>query len=315
MMTTDLTDRYVGATLRSIPQKQKADIEAELRASIGDAIEARVADGEDIAAAEKEVLEGLGDPDRLAAGYTGRPGYLIGPEHYFDYKRLLGVVMVTVVPIVVAIVAIVQVLAGAGVGSVFAETIGTGITLALHIAFWITLVFVVIERIGAKVPTAEWTLDGLPALPTAGTVRIGETIGTIVFLVFAIAAIFVSRDVSGLTAEDGTSIPFFDPEMWSFWFPYLVVVLALEMVFVVVKHRVGRWTWPLAAVNFVLNAAFAIPAIYLLTTEQIFNPEFFAEIGWGAEPAGNGTLVLVTSLVIGLIALWDVFDGVRKANM
>jgi hypothetical protein len=313
-MTTDLTDRYVGATLRSIPEKQRADIEAELRASIGDAIEAKVADGDDVAAAEKEVLQTLGDPDRLAAGYTGRPGYLIGPEHFFDYKRLLSVVMVTVIPIVMAVVAIVQVLAGEGIGSVFGETIGIGMTLGIQIAFWTTLVFVVIERTGANVPTDEWTLDGLPALPGAGTVKLGETIGTIVFLVFAVTAIILSRDVSGLSADDGTTIPFFDPEMWSFWFPFFIVVLVVEMVFAIVKHRVGRWTWPLAAVNFVLNAAIAIPAIYLLTTEQIFNPEFFAEIGWGTEPAGGGTLVLVSSLVIGLIALWDVFDGFRRAS-
>lgn len=41
---------------------------------------------------------------------------------------------------------------------------------------------------------------------------------------------------------------------------------------------------------------------YLLTSERVFNPAFFEEVGWVAEPAGNGTLVLVTSVVVGLIA-------------
>lgn len=313
-MTTDLTERYVGATLRSIPEKQRADIEAELRASIGDAIEATVAGGKDPETAEKEVLKTLGDPDRLAAGYTGRPGYLIGPEHFFAYKRLLGVVMVTVVPIVMAVVAIVQVLAGEDIGSVFAETIGTGIALALHIAFWTTLVFVVIERSGRTVPTAEWTLEGLPAIPGVASVKLGETIGSVAFLVFTIAAIIFSRNVSPVTADGGTPIPVFDPDMWTFWFPFLIVVLTLEIIFEIIKYRVGRWTWTLASVNVALNAAFAVPAIYLLTTERVFNPVFFEEIGWGAEPAGDGTLVLVTSVVIGLIAIWDVFDGFRKAS-
>ena len=313
-MTTDLTDRYVGATLRSIPENQRADIEAELRASIDDAIEARLFEGADAGTAEQEVLEALGDPDRLASGYSGRPGYLIGPEHFFAYKRLLGVLMITVVPIVTAIIAVLQVIAGDDIGSVFAETLGMAIALVVHIAFWTTLVFALIERSGEKVPTSEWTLDSLPAVPSPATVKLGDTIGTLAFLVFTIAAIIFSRDVSPVIAGAGTPVSLFDPELWSFWFPYFVVVLTAEIIFEITKYRVGRWTWALASANLALNGLFAIPAIYLLTSERIFNPDFFERIGWGSEPAGDGTLVLVTSLVIGLIAIWDVFDGFRKAR-
>ena len=59
---------------------------------------------------------------------------------------------------------------------------------------------------------------------------------------------------------------------------------------------------------------FASPAIFLLIPERIFNPVFFVRIGWGPEPAGDGTLLLVTVFIIGLIAIWDVFDVVRKAR-
>lgn len=44
---SELTDRYVAATLRTIPERQRADIEAELRGSIADAIDARSEMGED----------------------------------------------------------------------------------------------------------------------------------------------------------------------------------------------------------------------------------------------------------------------------
>ncbi|MFC7484261.1 permease prefix domain 1-containing protein [Luedemannella flava] len=70
MTTPTLTDRYVDATLRRLPERQRADIERELRASIEDAVEARVDGGEDPADAERAVLTGLGDPARLAAGYS-----------------------------------------------------------------------------------------------------------------------------------------------------------------------------------------------------------------------------------------------------
>lgn len=313
-MTTDLTDRYVGATLRSIPESQRTDIEAELRASIGDAIEARLGEGADAKTAEEEVLETLGDPDRLAAGYSGRPGHLIGPEHFFAYKRLLGVLMVTVVPIVTVIIAVLQVMAGDDVGSVFAQTFGMAIALVVHIAFWTTLVFALIERSGEKVPTTEWTLDSLPAVPGPASVKLGDTVGSLVFLVFAIAAIVFSRSVSPVAADQGTPISLFDPELWSFWFPYFIAVLTAEILFEITKYRVGTWTWRLASVNLALNALFAIPAIYLLTSERIFNPVFFQRMGWGSEPAGDGTSVIVAVVTIGLIAIWDVFDGFRKAK-
>ena len=107
-MSNDLIDRYVGATLRTVPESQRSDIEAELRASIEDALEARMEAGVDADTAKRDVLTEMGDPDRLAAGYTGRPGYLIGPALFFDYKRFLTALLVTVVPIVVAVVAAVS---------------------------------------------------------------------------------------------------------------------------------------------------------------------------------------------------------------
>jgi len=304
---TGLTDRYVGAALRSIPERQRADIEAELRASIGDAVEAKVDNGEEARSAEKEVLTALGDPDRLAAGYTGRPGYLIGPEHFFDYKRLLTVLLITVVPIVMAVTAAIQVIAGEDVGSVIGEAIGLGISLVVHIGFWTTLIFHFVERSDQEIG-AEWSVERLPALPTAGSIKLGETITSVVFLVFAITAIFLSRNRSPITAADGNAIPIFAPSMWGFWFPFLIGVLVAEIVFEVVKYRVGRWTRGLASVNLALNVLFAIPAVYLLATDRMFNPEFVAEL-----PAAVPDFTWVITAAIVITTLVDAIQGFRRA--
>jgi len=77
---TSLTERYLATALRGIPERQRADVDRELRSSIADAVEDRVVAGEDRVAAEKDVLEGLGNPARLAAEYDGRKLHLIGPE-------------------------------------------------------------------------------------------------------------------------------------------------------------------------------------------------------------------------------------------
>jgi hypothetical protein len=311
---SELTDRYVLATLRSIPEKQKAEIEAELRGAIDDALEAKTVDsGAGTIEVEREVLTELGDPDRLAYGYTGRPGFLIGPEHFFAYKRLLTVLLVTVVPIVAVVVAVLQAVSGSDVGSVLGQTVGLVVNLVVHIVFWTTLVFALIERSDEKTAGMDWKVDDLPAIPVAGSIKFGETVATVVVLVLVIAALLVSRTASPAATADCTPIPFFDPELWSFWFPFLLAVLALEIIFEVVKYRVGHWTWALASVNLALNALFAIPMIYLLTTERLFNPEFFAAMGWGQTPEVGDTIVVITLVSLVAVVVWDVIDGFRKA--
>src|SRR5258708_26697341 len=82
------TERYLATVLRSIPEPKRTDVERELRSSIEDAIEERLAAGHDASTAERVVLEALGDPSALAAAYTGQPNYLIGPELFPLYRRL-----------------------------------------------------------------------------------------------------------------------------------------------------------------------------------------------------------------------------------
>ena len=80
-MNATLTDRYVTATVRDLPDKQRAEVVRELRTTIADQIDARPEAGRPISPeAERAVLTELGDPVRLAAGYSGRPLYLIGPR-------------------------------------------------------------------------------------------------------------------------------------------------------------------------------------------------------------------------------------------
>jgi hypothetical protein len=311
---SELTDRYVNATIRTIPDKQRADIEAELRGSIEDAIDAQAAGGEDVPTAEKNVLTELGDPDRLAAAYLGRPDYLIGPEHFYTYKRLLAALLVTVLPVVAAVITVVQVIAGDDVGSVVGQIVGIAISLIVHIFFWTTLVFAIIERTGEKRPTDVWTLSLLPPVTVAGGVKIGETIASVVFLVLAMTALALSRTLSPFTTDGGEAVPIFDPSMWDFWFPYFILVLALEIVFELVKYRIGGWTWGLGSVNLALNVAFAVPAIYLLVTEQVFNPVFFQQLGFEVDVSAGGPIVILSVVAIAAVATWDTVDGFRKAR-
>ena len=120
MTTSTLTDRYVSAVVRGVPDRQRADLEQELRASLADDIDARLDAGADAKSAERDAIVELGDPIVLAARYAGRPLHLVGPELYADWRRLLTVLEFIIVPIVVATLVIV----GAVKGDTFGGIVG-----------------------------------------------------------------------------------------------------------------------------------------------------------------------------------------------
>lgn len=308
---SDLIDRYVGATLRSIPEKQRADIEAELRASIGDAVEARVEGGEAADTATTAVLTELGDPDRLAAGYSGKPSYLIGPQHFFDYKRLLTVLVVTVAPIVMAVIASIELIGGEDIGSVIGRAISMGLTLVVHIGFWTTLAFYLVEQSGESIGS-KWSLSDLPDRAAAGSIKLGDTIASVASVAIGIALLIVSRTNSPMTAADGSPIFIFDDAAWDFWIPFLIAVLVVEIIFEVVKYARRHWTWGLASVQLAVSALFTIPAVFLILTDRLFSPAFverLADTGVSVDWAKQTLAVVVV-----VIALIEVVNGFYKAS-
>ena len=132
---TQLTERYLAAAMRGIPEAQRTDVERELRSSIADALEDRVSAGEDRASAEKAVLEGLGDPVRLAAGIAGRPLYLIGPDLFVEYRQLLVMLLSIVMPIVGIVQAAVALAGGDDLTGALLAGVGGAWTVGIHIFF------------------------------------------------------------------------------------------------------------------------------------------------------------------------------------
>jgi hypothetical protein len=319
---TSLTERYLAATLRGIPEKQRPDLDRELRSSIADAVEDRVASGEERVAAETAVLEELGDPTRLAAGMMGRTLYLIGPELFLAYRYILFLLLAIVVPIVGVVEAAVDINGGAGIGQALLAGLGGALTVGVHVAFWVTLSFAVVERVDRstwkdtdlKELTQPWTVEHLPDLPSSGAVSVGETVGEIVTLGISIGGLLYLRGWSWVTDAAGEPIPLFDPALWDFWFPVLIGVLALQVLFHIVKLMVGRWTLGLAIVNALLLAAFALPFAWLAVTGALINPAFAAEIGWPPLADGDGVVMLVVAGATVLINGWEAIDGFRKAR-
>ncbi len=318
MTTASLTDRYIWAVQRSLPEAQRDDIDRELRGTIADTIDAKIEAGSEPEAAEREALAELGDPYKLAWGYADRPLHLIGPALFPDYVRLLRVLYFVVLPIVVVVVFLSLLLArsidGESLAGAFGPIWPTAIGVGVHLGFWTTLVFAVLERTTPQGrPLTRWDPASLPQMPVAGTIKTLDTGAALVWLTLYIAALIAQQFFSPLMDASGDPLPVINPELWSFWLPFFIALAVLEMVFAIVLHRTRRWTIPLAIVNTVLAFAFAIPAIILLRAGEVMNPEFAGRLGISDIFGDGGVVTIILVFVTGIIAAADVIDGFVKA--
>jgi hypothetical protein len=151
----ELIENYVRAVGERLHPSRREDIEAELRASIHDALEARGADPgseEDVI----PVLTALGAPERMASGYQPNRWYLIGPELFPLFRRVLRLALVTIVVASAAGFAITLMLggfAGFRAGDLLMTTLGYAVRAALAALVVIVAGFAWLQRAEVRVPT------------------------------------------------------------------------------------------------------------------------------------------------------------------
>ncbi|GAA1405006.1 permease prefix domain 1-containing protein [Catellatospora coxensis] len=310
---TTLTDRYVDATLRRLPGRQRADIEKELRTAIADAVDDRVEAGDEPAAAEIEVLTGLGDPARLAAGYADRPLHLIGPALYHDYARLLAVLLATVVPAAAAGVGLVRALHGAPALTLAGDALSAAFTTAVHIVCWTTLAFAALDRLPRLRPgTARpWSVDALPERPSRRA-RYAElatlTVVTVLFCTFVLLTPVVSTEVD----VQGEPIGLLSPWLWETGVVYAFLGAGVAGLGTAFARHYARWSVPLALASALVEVAAPLTLIWLVTADRVLNPAFVAAAGWGPDTTrwiGIG-LIAMSSITL----LQTVTDGLAQAR-
>jgi hypothetical protein len=315
MTTSTLTDRYVSAVVRGVPDRQRADLEQELRASLADDIDARVEGGAEAKTAEREAIVELGDPIVLAARYAGRPLHLVGPELYADWRRLLTVLEFIIVPIVVATLVIVGAVKGDTFGGIVGGAVWTGLSVGVHLAFWVTVTFVLIERspsMAAK-KLMIWTPDMLPETAAQRTSRTEFIVETVLAALF-LTAFVLSPFVSPFTDARGAVVPLFDPWIWQSGILIVLVLVPLLQVGAGALKLRGHWTMPYAVAATLIDVAGAIAIIVLGATDHLLNPAFFDAAGWPQSVIGVTNIVVI---VVGALAIatsaWENIRSVRRA--
>ncbi|HYN29435.1 MAG TPA: hypothetical protein VES95_06145 [Dermatophilaceae bacterium] len=303
-----LTDRYVAAVTRRLPDGSREDVGRELRATIADTVDGRPP-GTALEQAERGALEELGDPERLAARFSDAPQHLIGPTVYPHYLRVMRIVLV-VVPAVATLLALLGIVLDepATVGEGILRVLGAVATGFVQAAFWTTLVFAVMERVADEQLRAgaapRWTVDRLEEEPGE---REFPVAGSVVGIVGALvgATLLTMERLNPRIGESGASL--FRPELWDLWMWWFAGLLVASALLEVAKVRVGHWTVPLAAVNLAIDLLVTVPLVWLLATGGLFDPAGTAALrdllGWESGPVSLVGLAVVVAVAGGWSAL------------
>ncbi|MEW5686647.1 MAG: hypothetical protein AB1942_17150 [Pseudomonadota bacterium] len=244
----DLIDRYLAAVGRELPEKQRADIVAELRDELLSTIEARE-EGLGRAMTEKELvaeLRAFGHPLAVAGRYR-RVQHLIGPDVFPFWWAGLRAALTIVTAIYVTIFVLTVV--GAGGLSPGLDGMIPDLSWALVTTFGaVTLFCMGMERWGKVGDLARWSPAQLPPAgeKTRGRFELAvEVIGGVVMLAWWFG-LFRFRDVAPSGDVQLALAP-----VWKAWFWPIAFYFAYELAAnVVALTRPG-----LVSLNRVLQAA------------------------------------------------------------
>ncbi|MFD5224579.1 permease prefix domain 1-containing protein [Microbacterium sp. NPDC058342] len=316
--TTAYADRYLAAVSRALPGAARAEILAELEASLAEQVEPRIAGGESRDEAERHVVAELGEPIAYASSLIDRPMWIVGPRYYAAWLRLLRLLLIIVPVCAVGATVLGRLIVGASVGEVIGSVVAVLLGVIVHVCFWTTLVFFLLERTGSTGDTIlNWSPD---QLPKPAEVRSGrpDLIASLVMVAFFAGLLLWDR-LRGFVPGDAP-LPLLNPELWPWGIGAVFLLLAAEAALAIAVYTRRRWTPALAVANAVIAVCFAALALTALAQGVLFNPEFvdvvFTENGVGADVLA--VLAVLTGVVIVGIAISDVVDGwlkVRRARL
>lgn len=287
----DLVNRYVYDVVRRLPNTDRQEVEAELKANIYDMLSDYPSDDE-----IKKILQQLGHPAKLADQYRQNPKYLISPSNYDQYILILKLVL----PIIFVVLVIIGIMFGtletiannktASLLHIFTNATAKGIRFAISSVFqafiWITIGFVVYEKSGYQQKMRnEWKVEDLPDLSKQKhyMIPLHEPIVEITMSsIFGIVGILI---VSGIIpvvysfSLKKTDVPdIFNPAFLQLCIPIFIVILIFSINASLTKLVYRRWNIIVCCVSILSSVVGAAGFIYLLTRPNIFTTSFLTYI-------------------------------------
>lgn len=287
-----LIDRYVYAVMKYLPEELREDIGKELRANIEDMLPKECTEDE-----IKQVLMSLGSPSKLAGEYNPRKRYLIGPSLYDKYISTLkivtgiGAVVAAGIALLVWIVEIsTQGFLISNITKLIQELISSGIVGAFQAVFWVTAVFIILERSGieeGQIPffNRQWTPDDLPEMNHDNKRRIsrGETVFSMFATILITALIYFQPQLIAFYMlgenESISFTPIFNIErLQQLYMPIILILALIQLGMFIWKFIIESWNVPLAIINAIYNIVTCILVVMMLNDISLLNTEFIPTI-------------------------------------
>lgn len=287
----DYIDRYISAVTKKIPQKQRHEIENELRTKIEDMIKAE----KELDTYEKKtekVLLVLGDPQFIADKYRGIERYIIGPKYYDTYVLILKILLLTVSGgITIALFVANLVNPNPNFLDAASNYLGSLFSATLQTFAWVTILFFIIERrnISKGILTlddTEWNLSKLPPLSNKKVdIPFFQTVFSLiliaVFYTVFIAILYIKPQLIAahiFNGEEIIIIPIFNADEIKSFNTAITAIFIFGILKEILKLYYKRWELKLSVLYAILSIISTILIIYVLTDDNIWNPDFADEV-------------------------------------
>lgn len=285
----ELVERYIYSVTQQIPEKQRADIERELKSLIQDMLEERAPEREATKSEVEEVLLELGPPHALAAKYGGYERYFIGPSLIKPYFDTLKIVIASILIALTAVLFLDAFVAESKdaldhVVNYFASLF-SGTAQGF---LWVTVVFAWLQyrqqrnKGGEADIQQKWKPADLPEVPEQrAQIKMSEPIATIFLTVLAIAVCLYAVEWLGVWRfEDGqrVAIPLFDAAAFRSYWPLVWIIGALCILEASVRIFVRKRSSRLLLFHVVVSIATAILSCVILTDAAIWNTGFVEQL-------------------------------------
>lgn len=321
----EMIDRYIYAVTQHLPENIREDVSKELRSNIQDMLPEDASDAQ-----IKEVLEKLGNPAKLAVEYNPQKSYLIGPGVYSQYIKLLklvtGIAAITLGCIAI-FTGVFNFSAVQKPEEIVSDVISAAMGGAMQGAFWVTLVFIIMERSGvheghSPFKNKKWTLEDLKAIPDYGKKKISRVSTTVeIFFTILFASLLIFRpEIIGVSLKGSGFVPILNAEILPAYTVGIVLLAIVSLGILVWKTIYPYWSIPLAAANAGFNIATAVLMLFMVRDTNIVNVKFLHLL----EDLTNLTLSQVTLLwqrglmifaaVFIIIVIIDSIAGVFKCK-
>lgn len=328
----ELIERYIATVSGYLPEKMRVDVENELKSNILDMLSDEPTDEEIIG-----VLESLGNPSDMAMEYFPSKRYLIGPMLFPRYLYVLKLVLSIVAISFMVIVGIKWAFSGdlsdslvIGLTGFLADSIATVIQGLFQAAFWVTVVFAVLEynhvmRGTEKSKGNTWKISDLPkqTLTDKNRIKRSNTVVSICFSIFFAFLLFAQPSVIGIIiakTDNATIIPLFNETRLRDYLIAIFLVTLFSISISVWKLITERWTKSIALANLVLNLLVIGLIFIMFLDKSLWNASIVDTLSTYMESDSATALISLwsNSVKIGLVIFtaiiaFDVFDGFRRS--